>query len=75
MVRQRPVPRQRPGRAARERLVRAVPVPQMGDAWVHPRCVDASTLAKAAVCGHLDLATEVAERRRKRHLPLGVLNP
>jgi hypothetical protein len=47
----------------------------MGDAWVHPRCVDASTLAKAAVCGHLDLATEVAERRGKRHLPLGVLNP
>lgn len=49
--------------------------PDLGDAWVHPRCVDESLLAKAAVYRHADRAADVERRRRRRHLPLGVVSP
>ncbi|MGH3405135.1 MAG: hypothetical protein ACRDRJ_21925 [Streptosporangiaceae bacterium] len=49
--------------------------PQAGDAWVHPRCVDDSLLARAAACPHMDLAGQAAARRARRQLPLGVISP
>jgi hypothetical protein len=48
--------------------------PEMGDAWVHPRCVDAEDLAKAATVHHVDLVAQVEERRRRRRMPLGVID-
>lgn len=49
--------------------------PEMDDAWVHPRCVDESLLAKAAMYRHAGPPLDVERRRRRRNLPLGVFNP
>jgi hypothetical protein len=43
--------------------------PEMGDAWVHARCVDEYLL------GRHRGAESVARRRAKRHTPLGVYSP
>jgi hypothetical protein len=49
--------------------------PEMGDAWVHPRCVDESLPAREAASSRPDLAADVESRHRRRHLPLGVIDP
>jgi hypothetical protein len=48
--------------------------PDMGDAWVHPRCIDAKDLERAPADRLAGGVAQVEERRRKRRLPLGVVD-
>ena len=48
--------------------------PDMGSAWVHPRCADEYYLGRAAPGRQAEAAADIERRRSRRRLPIGVID-
>jgi hypothetical protein len=56
-----------------ERYYTEARYPDMGSAWVHPRCIDEYEIERAAPGRQAQAAADVARRRARRRLPIGVV--